>query len=238
MKDINYYLEKMNEIDFEKNYTDNTKLDVSKYFYKLFDDLSKMYIVNSYQKRELSQLEKFFYIYINITSMVKDHNDDNTSHDVIGSISTGKAVCQGYSNIMKFICNELSIPFLYKNMEGPFGAHGNFQVILEDSDGIKHCLHCDPYIDSPDDLDDTITFNATLISANDINNYQNHQEPSSNYLFWEFVNDTYDFESKKRLLESLSIIEEFSDKKLEDVIDKHYQNLKEDIIELNKFFNI
>ena len=91
--------------------------------------------------RDLSELEKFLYMYINIISIMKDDEDKNTSHDIIGTILTQKAMCQGYSTIMEFICKELSIPFLYKRTEvNGITSHGNFQVILKDKDNIKHCL--------------------------------------------------------------------------------------------------
>ena len=131
---------------------------------------------------------------------------------------------------------ELSIPFLYKTTEGPFGAHGNFQVIVEDISGVEHCLHCDSFLDAPDNENDTITFNATLISANDMNNYHNHQDPSSEFLFWELAVTDTDLEDKKAALESLSIIEQFRGDDLEDEINNHYESLKEQIIHLNKFF--
>ena len=126
MKGINYYIDKLNIIDFEKKYTADEIQDAAKYFYDLFDKLSKMYIIENNSKRELSEIEKFLFMYINITSKVKDHDDKNISHDIIGSILTNKAVCQGYTSVMQFICDELSIPFLYKTTEGPYGPHGNF----------------------------------------------------------------------------------------------------------------
>lgn len=236
MKDINYFIEKLILTDSEKKYTTDEIQYVAKYFCDLFDKLSRMYIVENNNKRELSEIEKFLFMYINVTSKVKDHDDISTSHDIIGSILTNKAVCQGYTSIMQFICDELSIPFLYKTTEGPFGAHGNFQVILKDISGVEHCLHCDSFLDAPENENDTITFNATLISANDMNNYHNHQDPSSEFLFWELAVTDTDLEDKKAALESLSIIEQFRGDDLEDAINNHYESLKEQIIHLNKFF--
>lgn len=236
MKDINYYVEKLNSWNLNNNYTTEEIQYAANFFYTLFDELSKMHITENDVERDLSETEKFLFMYINITSKIKDHDDNNTSHDIIGSILTNKAVCQGYTSIMNFICNELSIPFLYKSTEGEFGAHGNFQVIVKDKDGYKHCLHCDSYIDAPDDENDTITFNATLISANDMNNYHNHQDPSSEFLFWELAINDIDLESKKEALESISFIEQLRQEKTDDIINNHYKSLKNDLIELNKFF--
>ncbi len=237
MKNINYFIEKLILTDLEKKYTTDEIQYVAKYFYDLFDKLSKMYIIENDNKRELSEIEKFLFMYINVTSKVKDHDDISTSHDIIGSILTNKAVCQGYTSIMQFICNELSIPFLYKTTEGPFGAHGNFQVIVKDILGVEHCLHCDSFIDAPEDEKDTITFNATLILANDMNNYHNLQDPSSQFLFWELAIADTDLEKMKASLESLSIVEQqFLEDDIEDVINNHYELLKKQIINLNRFF--
>lgn len=184
-------------------------------------------------------------MYINVISISKDEEDKNTSHDIIGTILTQKAMCQGYSIIMDFICKELSILFLYKKTEvNGITSHGNFQVILKDKYNIKHCLHCDPYIDSPSNQNDTITFNATLISADDINNYHNKQFPSGGYgevvLFWNISLDNKSIEEIKETNNSVSTIEkmqiELSGEIEENIINSHYIKLKEQIIELNKFF--
>lgn len=237
MKDINYYIQKVDSMDLQHKYSSDEKEYVAEYFYNLLNELYRMNIIDDGKKRELSEIEKFLFIYINVTSKVKDHNDNNTSHDIIGSILTNTAVCQGYTSIMQFLCNELSIPFLYKTTEGPFGAHGNFQVIVRDDTEIMHCLHCDPYIDAPDNENDTITFNATLISANNMNNYHNHQDPSSEFLFWEVALDSVSLEEKQKQLESLSMVEQLLDKGLEEAISEHYASLKNEIIHLNSFLN-
>lgn len=41
--------------------------------------------------RDLSELEKFLYMYINVISIPKDEEDKNTSHDIIGTILTQKS---------------------------------------------------------------------------------------------------------------------------------------------------
>ena len=97
-------------------------------------------------------------------------------------------------------------------------------------------MHCDSFLDAPEDENDTITFNATLISANDMNNYHNHQDPSSEFLFWELAVSDTDLESKKASLESLSIIEQIRGDNLQDTINNHYESLKEQIVHLNSFF--
>lgn len=234
MDKINEFIQIFNSMELEKNYSFEEKEFVAQYFCNLFNDLSKMSIIENGKKRELSEVEKFLFMYINVASKIKDHisNNNATSNDIVGSILTNTAVCQGYTRIMQFICNELSIPFLYKLTVGSAGMHGNFQVIVKDNNGIEHCLHCDSYIDAPENEHDTITFNATLISANDMNNYHNHQEPSSEFLFWDIVQGE-SLEEKKIRLDSISFLDEFSG----TTVDDHYNSLKRDIISLNKFFN-
>lgn len=238
MEKINDFIQIFNSMELEKYYSFEEKEFVAKYFYNLFEELSKMKIIDNGEKRELSEIEKFLFMYINITSKVKDHldNGNDTSNDIVGSILTNTAVCQGYTRIMQFICNELSIPFLYKLTQGASGLHGNFQVIVKDNNGIEHCLHCDSYIDAPDNENDTITFNATLISANDMNNYHNHQDPTDEFLFWNIV-DGKSVEEKKKQLESLGTVELITGISLDEAVKDHYDILKKQIIDLNRFFN-
>lgn len=245
IKDKNYFINKLNELEFSSNYSENQIEQVAEYFCNLFINLDKLKIKDNDKCRDLSELEKFLYMYINVISIPKDEEDKNTSHDIIGTILTQKAMCQGYSTIMDFICKELSIPFLYKRTEvNGITSHGNFQVILKDKDNIKHCLHCDPYIDSPSNQNDTITFNATLISADDINNYHNIQSPSPSWgdivLFWDISIYNKSIEEIKKENDSIKTIEkmqsEFSGETEEDIINSHYIKLKQQVIELNKFF--
>ena len=86
MKSISYYVEKINSLNSENKYNSNEIQYVANYFYNLFDELSKMRIIEDGNNRELSEIEKFLFMYINITSKEKDHDDNNTSHDIIGSI--------------------------------------------------------------------------------------------------------------------------------------------------------
>lgn len=246
IRDKNYFINKLNKLEFSSNYSKDQIEQVAEYFYTLFSNLDKLKLKDNDKYRDLSELEKFLYMYINIISIPKDEEDKNTSHDIIGTLLTQKAMCQGYSTIMKFICEELSIPFLYKRTEvNGITSHGNFQVILKDKDNIKHCLHCDPYIDSPSNQNDTITFNATLIPANDINNYHNKQFPSGGYgdvaLFWNISLDNKSIEEIKETIDSVSTIEkmqiELSGETEENIINSHYVKLREEIIELNKFFS-
>ena len=245
IKDKNYFINKLNELEFSSNYSEKQIEYVAEYFCTLFSNLDKLKIIDNNEYRGLSELEKFLYMYINIISITKDEEDKNTSHDIIGTILTQKAMCQGYSTIMKFICKELSIPFLYKRTEvNGITSHGNFQVILKDKDNVIHCLHCDPYIDSPNNQNDTITFNATLISANDINNYHNKQFPSAGYgdvvLFWSISLDNKSVEEIKAVNDSVNTIEKMQidlyGQTEENIVNSHYIKLKKSIFELNKFF--
>ncbi|MBQ9319003.1 MAG: hypothetical protein IJR82_05170 [Bacilli bacterium] len=236
MKTIDYFQNKMNGIDRFNNYSKEQKDYVANYFYLLFMQLSKMSVIKNNCIRELCELEQFLFMYINILNLIKDKDDNNTSHNIIGSIITGKAVCEGYNKIMQFICQELSLPFLYQNTISSLGPHGNFQVIVKDKQGLEHCLHCDSYIDAKEHDNDTITFNATLIPAEDMNNYYNFQEPSSEFLFWNFVLYNRSLEQEREKIEQLTFIEEIQGEQLEQAIDSHYRLLREQIGSLNQFF--
>lgn len=236
MKTIDYFQNKMNEIDRFNTYSKEQKDYVANYFYSLFSKLSKMTVTENNSIRELCELEQFLFMYINILNLIKDKDDNNTSHDIIGSIITGQAVCEGYTKIMQFICEELSLPFLYQMTTSSSGPHGNFQVIVKDKQGLEHCLHCDSYIDAKEHDNDTITFNATLIPAEDMNNYCNFQEPSSEFLFWDFVLYNRSLEQEREKLEKLTFIEKIQGEQLDQAIESHYKLLSEQICSLNQFF--
>ena len=237
VKKSDYFLDKLQDKKYSSYLISEKQIAVGK-LYNFFNNLEKLKNYEESNGRKLSKIDMFLYAYVNTVSKPKDHEDDNTSHDLVGTLLTGKSVCQGYTSLLEFICNELDIPFLYKVTEGPFGAHGNFQVIVDDEDGIKHCLHCDPFIDSKDNENNSIGLNAVLIPADDINNYHNHQDPSSQFLFWELAFNSMTVEEKKKQLDSLSFLEKLRNESEETAIKKHYEYLKNNILELNKFFRI
>lgn len=236
-KHVDYFLNKLQDKKYSDYSIDEKKIAASK-LCVLFYNLEQIINYEESNGRKLSKLDMFLYAYVYTISKPKDHEDNNTSHDLVGTLLTEKSVCQGYTSLLEFICNELEIPFLYKTTEGPFGAHGNFQVTVSDDAGIEHCLHCDPFIDSRNNENESIGLNATLIPADDINNYHNHQDPSSQFLFWELAFNNITVEEKKKQLDSLTFIEELRNDDAENVIKEHYMSLKNNILELNNFFGI
>ena len=146
------------------------------------DNLNCMTIFENGNSRKLNELEIFSLIYEFVANRV--YVEQDTSHDIIGTLITNMGVCQGYCQLMSFLCEQFNIPFLYKHSEtfdeyeNPLGSHANFEVIIHDKNGYLHCLHCDPTIDAPKDKDDMLGFNAFLIQDSNINNYYHKQIPS------------------------------------------------------------
>lgn len=103
IKDKNYFINKLNKSSFSSNYSKDQIEQIAKYFCTLFSNLDKLKMRNKDEYRDLSELEKFIYMYINIISITKDEEDKNNSHDIIGTILTQKAMCQGYSTIIMAI---------------------------------------------------------------------------------------------------------------------------------------
>lgn len=151
--------------------------------------LSHLRVIEKSEERQLNQLEQFLCIYEFVSNRVYEEN--KTSHDITGVIKTDKAVCQGFSSLLLLLCNQVGISAMYKNCNIPeIGEdHGNIEICLVDKNGNKHCLHCDPTIDSLEDENDVLKINATLIADSDINLYYRTQEYYDVGLYGNFFND-------------------------------------------------
>ena len=90
IKDKNYFINKLNKLEFSSNYSENQIEQVAEYFCTLFSNLDKLKLKDNDKYRDLSELEKFLYMYINIINIPKDEEDKNTSHDIIGTLLTQK----------------------------------------------------------------------------------------------------------------------------------------------------
>lgn len=209
------------------------------------DKLNNIVIYENDIPRRLNDLELFVAIYEFVANRV--YVEQDTSHDIIGTLITKQGVCQGYCKLMSFLCESFNIPFLYKNTEtfdeneNPLGSHGNFEVIVQDENGFNHCLHCDPTIDSPKNESDILGFNALLIQDNDINRYYHKQIPSGNSIstFYNNFLSEQSFEQSISLLTQVNPIEQMiSEKTEEEIIGGHFTTLKNNLVELNKFFRL
>ena len=225
-------------------YTDEEMLKAAILIKSFFDKLDNMLIYEDNMSRKLNNLELFVAIYEFVADRV--YVEQDTSHDIIGTLITNKGVCQGYCQLMSFLCESFNIPFLYKNSEifdenkNPIGSHGNFEVIVQDKDGFNHCLHCDPTIDSPKNEMDILGFNAFLIHDSDINRYYHKQLPSGNGISFFYNNflDEQSFEHSISLLSQVNPIEQMiSGKTEEEIVNGHFTMLKNNLVELNAFLD-
>ena len=210
-----------------------------------FNQLNNMVIYDDNMSRKLNNLELFVAIYEFVADRV--YVEQDTSHDIIGTLITNKGVCQGYCQLMSFLCESFNIPFLYKDSEtfdenkNPIGSHGDFEVIVQDENGFYHCLHCDPTIDSPKHEADILGFNAFLIHDSDINRYYHKQFPSGNNIssFYSNFLDEQSFEHSISLLSQVNPIEQMTSRKTEEeIINGHFNKLKNNLFELNNFFRL
>ena len=237
-----YYI---NENSSEVKYNDKDLLKASSEIISFLHKVSNMKVYDDENVRNLNNLEMFIAIYEFVSNRI--YIEQETSHDLIGALITNKSVCQGYCQLMEFLCKTLNVPFLYKRVETfnennlPLGSHGNFEVIVKDFNGFSHCLHCDPTIDSPKDEFDVLGFNALLIQDNDINKYYHKQVSSGGDISSFYEN----FLSKEQFEQSIAVLYEvkpieliLSGKSEEEIIDDHFIKLKESLIQLNKFFNM
>lgn len=227
------------------SYTDEQITLAATQIYNFLNKLNNMVIYENNVPRKLNNLESFVVIYEFVANRV--YVEQDTSHDLIGTLITNKGVCQGYCQLMSFLCETFNIPFLYKHTEtfdedkSPLGSHGNFEVIVQDENGFNHCLHCDPTIDSPKNEEDTLGFNALLIQDNDINRYYHKQIPSGNSIsvFYSNFSSEQAFEQSILLLNQVNPIEQMiSGKTDEEIINGHFAMLKKNLVELNQFFRL
>ena len=227
------------------SYTDEELSKAAIQIKGFLDKLNNMVIYENDIPRRLNNLEAFVAIYEFVANRV--YVEQDTSHDLIGSLITNQGVCQGYCQLMSFLCESFNIPFLYKNTEtfdenkNPLGSHANFEVIVQDENGVNHCLHCDPTIDSPKNETDTLGFNAFLIQDNDINRYYHKQIPSESSIsaFYNNFLSEQSFEQSISLLTQVNPIEQMiSEKTEEEIINSHFTTLKNNLVELNRFFRL
>ena len=214
---------------------------------ELFDKISNMVVYRDGFYRKLNNLEIFVAIYEFVSNRVFVE-EQKTSYDLIGTLITNKGVCKGYCELMSFLCESLNIPFLYKKSEvvnkdgiSPLYPHANFEVIVQDNNGFNHCLHCDPAIDSPKEEAEIMGLNALLIHDTDINKYYHKQVPSGSDIsnFYNNFLSEQNFESSILLLNKVNFIEQMtSSKNDKEIIDDHFIELRNNLIELNKFFKI
>lgn len=223
----------------DSKYKEAEYVKAAKILSDFFDKLDNMRIYKE-DNRKLNELEKFVEIYNFVSNRV--YLDQESSHDLVGALLTGKSVCQGFCQLMEFICKKENIPFFYKRIttfdenNDYLGEHGNFEVIIPDSKGNRHCLHCDPTIDCPKSEDDALGYNAFLIEDKNINSYYHTQVSSEN--FTSFYNSlSMDIET---YISKISEINEafllFYSK--EDIINNKFLGLKNNILKLNEFFKI
>ncbi len=209
------------------------------------DNLNNMIIYENENSRKPTELEIFSSMYEFVANRV--YVEQDTSHDIIGTLITDMGVCQGYCQLMSFLCEYFNIPFLYKRSEtfdeykNPLGSHANFEVIVHDKNGGLHCLHCDPTIDSPKDKNDWLGFNAFLIQDSDINNYYHKQIPSGTDIssfYYNFLSSE-NFDKSIFLLNQVNPIEQMiSGKSEEEIIGEHFEKLRDNLISLNSFFGM
>ena len=62
-----------------------------------------MVIYDDNVSRKLNNLELFVAIYEFVADRV--YVEQDTSHDIIGTLITNKGVCQGYCQLMSFLCD-------------------------------------------------------------------------------------------------------------------------------------
>ena len=227
------------------SYTDEELSKAAIQIKEFLDKLNNMVIYENDIPRRLNNLEAFVAIYEFVANRV--YVEQDTSHDLVGTLITNQGVCQGYCQLMSFLCESFNIPFLYKNTEtfdenkNLLGSHANFEVIVQDENGVNHCLHCDPTIDSPKNETDTLGFNAFLIQDNDINRYYHKQIPSGSSIsaFYNNFLSEQSFEQSISLLTQVNPIEQMiSEKTEEEIINSHFTTLKNNLVELNRFFRL
>lgn len=212
---------------------------------KFIERLESFRIEENGTERKLNQIEEFSLIYDYVAN--RKYFEDENAHSIVGVLNNGYSVCEGFTKLAQILCELRGIPFLYKNVTTGMGKneHGNFQVIVCDSEGTKHCLHCDPTIDCLNDKD-VLTYNAFLITASEINNYYAQQMPSagnaSTCLFWKLAVEGKSVEEIREELENISddrmIIPTMMGKSKQDVINDSYEEIKNGMYEVGKFLGV
>ncbi|MBO6145748.1 MAG: hypothetical protein J6O62_03015 [Bacilli bacterium] len=226
----------MNENNPTSKYSEEEYIKAATILSEFFDKLDNMRIYKE-NNRKLNKLERFIEIYNFVGNRV--YKEQGSSHDLIGVLLTDKSVCQGFCQLMEFICKRENIPFLYKNVytydenDKAIGSHGNFEVIVQDNNGNKHCLHCDPTIDCPKTKEDVLSYNAFLIEDKEINSYYHTQEGEGDTGFYmDLMSNIEIYINKMDFVDEVYTL--FNPK--DEIIQTRYDNLRQRIIKLNEFF--
>jgi len=162
-------------VEVDRDYSSEEINNAKSQWVNFLVELKKAKVREHGNERELNELEKFMYIYEFVADRV--YEDTKTSHDVVGVLNTNKGVCEGFIKLLKSLCDEVGIKILYKNsyVNETSDYHGNAEIYIEDKNGKKHCLHCDPTIDCRKTDEDVLKYNAMLIVDSDINRYYHTQ---------------------------------------------------------------
>ena len=176
-------IEERNESSYTEKETQNAREEINRFLNKL----KQLRVIDGDKERALNQLEQFLFIYEFVSNRV--YEEAKTSHNITGVLNTNKAVCQGFCGLLQLLCDQVGISTIYKrccipelagtideNGNVQTGEHGDIEVCIIDENGDKHCLHCDPTIDSLEDENDVLKYNATLIADKDINLFYHTQE--------------------------------------------------------------
>ena len=162
-------------VEVDRDYSSEEINNAKSQWVNFLVELKKAKVREHGNERELNELEKFIYIYEFVADRV--YEDTKTSHDVVGVLNTNKGVCEGFIKLLKSLCDEVGIKFLYKHsvVNETLDSHGNAEIYIEDKNGKKHCLHCDPTIDCRKTDEDVLKYNGMLIADSDINRYYHTQ---------------------------------------------------------------
>ena len=221
----------------EKNRGKYTEQDIQSASKEIKEFLNKLYhlkVIEKSEERPLNQLEQFLCIYEFVSNRVYEENE--SSHDITGVIKTNKAVCQGFSNLLLLLCNQVGISAIYKNCVIPeIGEdHGNIEICLADKKGNKHCLHCDPTIDSLMDENDVLKVNATLIADNDVNLFYHTQEYYDVGLYGDFLKDIK--EKSYEISDTVKMFAELRGENVEELQRIEDEKSRKDLIKMADFF--
>ncbi len=237
-----HYMEYIHKLNLQDFYS-NEEIEKSyESLQKFLGSLNELTI----EGRKLTQFEEFIIIYEFVTNRV--YKECDKSHDIIGVLNGKYAVCQGFTQLMQFICEEKQIPFLYKRVttfdenENYLGSHGNFQVIIKNNDGIECCLHCDSTIDCLKTEDDVMSYNSFLINSRCINDFYHTQIPDAGFnetlLFWDIAIDEVDETIKAEKMKEFSIIDQFNGLTSKEVYNNNIMKLYNQMLSLKDFFGI
>lgn len=241
------------------NYSDEEIQKAVRKIRTFIERLDSFRLEENGDKRRLSQVEEFavIYDYVANRNYVEDKEKDGHAHSIVGVLNSGYSVCEGFTKLTQALCELRGIPFLYKEVITRNGPHGNFQVIVGDSNEIKHCLHCDPTIDclfdpsldpeiEPSEEKKFLTYNAFLVDTKRVDDYYKKQEPEpgspGTSLFWKIAVDGQSCSELKDELENISDEQMFISMMMgqtkQDVVNSNYERIKSGFEEISKFLGV